>query len=157
MIRALTIYKLPVRIKALTAKAVEALIFTEVNIAIIIYTVQNVFYRFLMLRVRSANKITVLNIQLGPESPEKTADTINIALRRLTCIFSCRYNLVSMLIRSGKEICFLPHKHMKPVHNIGHNGGVGMADVWLGVHIINRCGYIKSSGQGSIGYSSFSS
>ena len=54
-----------------------------------------------------------------------------------------KYNFIAMFISSGLESYRITDKTPKPGIGISNNGGIGMAEVRLRIHIINRGGYVR--------------
>ena len=78
MVRAFSAYQLAFRVKSFTPKTIKALIFTEIDVALIINILEDVFHHCHMGWVRCPDEIIVLDIQFGPEFSEEFAYFINV-------------------------------------------------------------------------------
>ncbi len=122
VIGAFSVNQFPFRIKPFTAKTIETLIFTEIDIPPVIDPVQDIFDGLYMGGVCCTDKVVVGNIHPGPKIPEQFTDTVYILFWRLAGLFSGNNDFVSMLIGSCKKKGFRPGKGIKPCQDIGNYG-----------------------------------
>ena len=115
MIRAFSVNQFPVRIEPFTAQTIAALIFTEVDITLVINQVKHILDSLLVCRISGSDKIVIGDIEPGPQVSEHIAYLISILFGALPCLLSCRNYLVSVLIRAGQKIGLMACKHMKAV------------------------------------------
>ncbi|MEY4252164.1 MAG: hypothetical protein RL691_1045, partial [Actinomycetota bacterium] len=47
-------------------------------------------------------------------------------------------NLETVFVGTGEEVHIVAEKTVPASHGVTHDGGVGVAQVWLGIHIVNR-------------------
>jgi hypothetical protein len=87
--------------------------------------------------ISGPDKIIIGDIQLGPQAAEQPADVVNIFLGGLPVLFGGLDNLVSVLVRARQKKGLFPGQTMEPALGIGHNGGISMPQVGLGVNVID--------------------
>ena len=85
-----------------------------------------------------ADEVVIGVIQQFGEVAEVLADLIGKALRVDTCLFSRFLYLLAMFISAGQEHHVITIEPLEPGEHIAGKRGIGMADMWLVIHIIDR-------------------
>ncbi len=101
MIGALGVDQFTFEIEPFASKAVKSLIFTEINVTLIVNFLQYLFNNSNMRFVRCADKMIVFNAQIGPEIFKELTDFIDIGSGAEVFLFGCTNDLVPMFIRAG--------------------------------------------------------
>jgi len=84
------------------------------------------------------NEIIVGNLELLPQLLETHDRPIAVLLRVDAVLCGGLLDLLAVLIRPGKEECRAVQKAVVTGQNIGQNRGIGMADVWLIIDVVDR-------------------
>src|SRR4030042_4535701 len=118
-------------------------VLAKVDVPGIVNFLQNELDDHLMGFFGGANEAVVGDVQLGPELPEKVADAVGVRLGIFPGGPGGLGHFVPVFIRAGQEKSLVPGQFIEAVEQIRHDGGIGMADMRLGVHVINRRGGIN--------------
>ena len=95
-----------------------------------------------MALFRCTDKIIIGEVQRRGEVSEILAYIISKSFRVNALVF-CRFlNLLAMLIGSGEEHDIKPVQTLEPRQHITGQRCIGMPDMWLVIHIVNRCGEV---------------
>ncbi len=101
MIRTESIHQLSFCIKTLTAEAIMAAVFTEIDIPIVIDKLQKLLHRMFVLIPGGPDKLVVDNSQFRPQRLKHAADPVHIGLRVLATGLGGLHDFVPVLIRAG--------------------------------------------------------
>ncbi len=143
MIGTLPVNQFLFHVKAFAAHAVVSFIRTEINISRIVDFLQDVADGFHVVWVRGADEIIVGDGKLRPQTAKLGADAVGVFLRGDACFAGGLGDFIAVLIRSRHKKSFAPRHAGVSRQNVGDDGGVGMADMRRGVHVINGCRNIK--------------
>ena len=81
--------------------------------------------------------------QLGPQVAEQTADGIDVDPGRHVLLVRRPDHFVAVFVRAGQEKDLrLPHG-VKAADHVGHDGGVSVAEMGTGVHVVDRRGDVE--------------
>ena len=136
MIRAFAVHKFPFLVEAFAAKAVNALILTEVDITGLIDPGQQSFNYLDVIRIRGADKVVVTDIQRRPQTLKKMAYLIGIVFRAFVLFFRSLNNFISMFIGAGQKVGFISAHSAVTGSHINGNSSVSMSQMGFGVYII---------------------
>ena len=143
MVRAFPIHQFPVCIKSLTPEAVFPLVFTKIDIPLIVNPLQHQLNNGNMFFIRGPDKETIIDIQLRPKVPEKVTDLIHIFFRAERLLLGGTDDFIPMLIGAGEKIGIQPFYGIETTGHISQNGGICMPKVRPCIHIIYRGGDIE--------------
>ncbi len=140
MLRALAAFiQFLLRVESLTANAIVAAIFIEVDISAVVDLLQNRLNNLLVIIISGADKEIVTDVQFLPQFLKTDHRFITVLPRLYTPFFGSLCHLLTVFIGTGQEECFIPQPAMKPRQDIGQNGCVGVADVGLIVYVVDWC------------------
>ena len=142
MIRTATVHHLLLRIKSLAAYAVVAAVFTEVDVALIVYLLQDVLHHLYVIRVRRPDEAVVGEAQLFKGRAEHPGDAVNVGLGLDAFSFGRLHYLIAVLVGACQKVYVGAESPPEPGQGIGQNGRIRVADVRLGVHVVDRRGYV---------------
>jgi hypothetical protein len=123
---------------AFTGRAVEALIGTFVNVALLVNAAENFLHYFFMTFFRGADKIIIADIEFLPEILETGYDFVRVFDRLNASLFGFLLNLLAVLIRTGQKEYFLTGQTMETGNSVSNGRAVSMADMQFGTGIVNR-------------------
>ena len=142
VVRALAVLQLLLGVETLAAVAVVTAVLPEIDVAGIVDVLQDPADRRLVVVVRGADEVIVGDAAGVPGGPEQRADPVRIRLglgvvrgRRLS-------DLVAVLVRAGEQIDVLAPHAVVALQRVRDDGGVGVPEVRLGVHVVERRGEI---------------
>ena len=128
--------------ESLAATAIETGIFVKIDIPTVVYLLQNSLHSGNMSSIGSSDKFIRLYLKKWPCILEKVADPVSIFLwcdilpgRRLG-------DFIAVLIGSCLEANHGTGQSAKSTVGVGNDCGVGMTEMRLGIHVINRRCYI---------------
>jgi hypothetical protein len=98
----------------------------EVDVPLVIDLLKHLGHYRHVVRIGCTDELIVLDIQLGPKVPEQGTDFINVIARGNIFLFCRPHDLISVLIRAGKEVGIVGHHAMVPIDHIGAERGIGM-------------------------------
>ncbi len=140
VVRAEAVHQVPLQIKALAAEAIEPAVLPEIDIPGLVHPPQDLGHHLHVGRVGGADVIVVADVQVVPGLPEPAADLIHELFDREISGRGGLHDLVAVLVGAGLEAHFLPQEAMETGQGVGHHRGIGVADVGLGVDVIDGCG-----------------
>ena len=148
VVRALAVYQLPLGVEPFAAETVKPLVFAEVDVAGLINGGQNPAYHLFVILVGGADKVAVADVQFSPEIPEQGGNDVGIGLGRYAPGRGGFHDLVAVFIGAGEKKDLFAGHGMKTGRHVGHDGGIGVTQMGLCVHIVDRCGDVKTVGHG---------
>ena len=95
-----------------------------------------------MARLGGADEIVIREIQTRRQVTEILADGIGEGLRRETLVIRRLFDLLPMFVRAGKEHHLISVQPLEPGQHVTGQGRIGMADMRLVIHVINRRGNV---------------
>ncbi len=148
MVRAEAVHQVALQVEGLAAEAVEAAVFAEVDVAALVDPAEDLLDHLDVVRVGGADVAVVADVQVIPGLAEPGADAVHELLDRQAGLDRGFHHLVAVFIGAGLEAGLCAHEAMKPGQGVGHHGGIGMAQVGLGVDVIDGGGQVVGhSGQ----------
>ena len=143
MLGAQAVLQLLFRIEAFAAVAVVAAELAEIDVAGIIDLLQEALHAGLVVFVGSAHEGVVLDAQMRPQLLEQAADAVHEFLGGDALLFGGLDDLVTVFVRTGQEHGVVAQGLVEARQGVGHDGGIGMSQMGLGIHIVNGGGDIK--------------
>ena len=102
--RALAVNKLRLGPEALAGRAVETLVGTLVDIALLVKLFENLLHLLLMVGLGGSHKAVIGRVHEVPDSLDLRGDLIHIGLRRHAGILCLALNLLTVFIGTGLEV-----------------------------------------------------
>ena len=143
---ALAVHQLALRPEAFAGRAVFALVFALIDIAVFIHLPEDLLNGLHMIIVRGADEAVVGDIHELPQIENALRpgdDVVDELLRRDACGLRLVLDFLAVLVRAGQEHDVAALQALVPRHGVGRDGAVGVADVELIRRIIDRRGDIK--------------
>ena len=144
MVGAFAIHQFFFSQKPFTALAIETGVVAQVYVALVVHLLQDVLYRPDVQVISGPDKIVRFDVQRRPGVPEQGTDAVNVFPGWYAICLGCFDNLVAMFIGAGLKAHILLAEPPEAAVSVSQDGCIGVAQVRLGVHIINRGGYIKA-------------
>ena len=144
VVRAEAVHQVPLQVKALAAEAIEPAVLPEVNVPGLVHPGQDLLHHPHVGRVGGADVVVVADVQVVPGPAEAGADLVHELLDRQARGGGGFQHLVAVLVGAGLEADLLPQEAVEAGQGIGHHRGVGVADVGLGVDVIDGRGEVES-------------
>ena len=98
-----------------------------------------------VVRVGGADVVVVADVQVVPGLAEPGADAVHELLDRQAGLDGGFHHLVAVFVGAGLEAGLLPQEAVEAGQGVGHHRGVGMAQVGLGVDVIDGGGEVDRS------------
>jgi len=95
-----------------------------------------------VLRVGGALEMIHLEAQQLPLSFEFAGDGIAEFLGRLAGALGGALHIDAMLVGAGGQHGLVTLHALEALHQVGHDGGVGVADMRRGIHVVDGCGEV---------------
>ena len=144
VVRAAAVHQVPLQVKALAAEAIEPAVLPEVNVPGVVHPLQDLLHHAHVGRVGGADVVVVADIQAVPGPAEAGADLVHEVLDRQAHGGGGFQDLVAVFVGAGLEAHLLPQEAVAAGQGISHHRGVGVADVGLGVDVIDGRGEVDS-------------
>ena len=144
VLRAKAVFQFPFRVEAFAPGAVHPLVTPEVDVPRIVDLLKDVLNDFNVIRIGRADEVAVFAVQVRPQVPEGLADDVRVFLWPHASVRRRLEDLIPVLVRPGDEKGFLAVHMMKPVHDVGYDGGVCVSQVGFCVDIVYRRRYEES-------------
>src|ERR1700687_3682669 len=109
-----------------------------VNVAIVSNAPEQFLRPLLVALFGGANEVVVRDSHPLPELAKFRGNFIRVLLRRFAGSLRRAFNLLAVLISSSQEKSIGAKQSLPPRHGVAGDGGVGMANVWPRVHVVNR-------------------
>ncbi len=142
MVRAEAVHQVPLQIEGFTIVAIKAAVLPKVDVAALVDPAEDLLDHPHVVGVGGADETIVADVQFVPSLAELGADAIHKLLNRQAGPAGRLYHLVAVLVGAGLEAGLHPQEAMKPGQGIGHHRGIGMAQVGLGVDVIDGSGEV---------------
>ena len=143
MLGAQAVLQLLFRIEAFAAVAVVAAELAEIDVTGIIDLLQKALHAGLVVFVGGTHEGVVLDAQMRPQLLEQAADAVHEFLGGDALLFGGLDDLVTVFVRTGQEHGVVAQGLVEARQGVGHDGGIGMSQMGLGIHIVNGGGDIK--------------
>ena len=101
MIRAFSINQLPLCVEPLTPKAIQAFIFTKIDVSGIVNLLHDLLYHLDVRWIGCSDKMIVIDIQFRPKIFKKPTYFVYISSRTQILIGGGAYDFIAMFVRSG--------------------------------------------------------
>ncbi len=150
VVRTLALHQLFFGVKTLTAKTIMAPVLSEVDVPRIVDLLQNLPHDFLVVGIRSSDKMIVGDSASVPSRAKDRADAVGVGLRLHAVFPSSLGNLVAVLVRPGKKERLFPLLLVVTLERIGDYRRIGMAQVGLRVDVIDWSREINALGHCSL-------
>ena len=142
-VRAAPVLQLQLRPEALAGRAVPALVFRLVNVALVVQLAEDLLHRLDMAVVRGADEIVVLDVHQLPQVLDPGDNPVHILLGRLSQGLRLLLDLLAVLIGSGQEKHVVSRQLLEPGHGVRRRGAVGVPDVQIVGGIVDRRGDVE--------------
>jgi len=126
MVRAFTVFQLPLGIEPFTTVTIQPGVFGEINISVIVYFLKHLIDHRHMRRVGGTDKPVMGDIQLRPQATKQGTNVVHIGFGAYPLFFSGADNLVTVLVRPGEKKGLFPAHGIESSGHIRHNGRIGM-------------------------------
>ena len=123
--------------KTLFCDGIPSLIFTLINIPIIIDLLQNRLNDFNMPILRCADEVIIFDLKLFPQLQKSQSELIAVLLRRNIAAFCSLLDLLPVLIQAGQEKNLTTRIAMKAGKHISQYRGISMPDMRFIIYVIN--------------------
>ena len=90
-----------------------------------------------------ADELIVLDAKLGPQGLELAADAVHELLGGDALLFGGLDDLVTVFVRTGQEHGVVAQGLVEARQGVGHDGGIGMSQMGLGIHIVDGGGDVE--------------
>jgi hypothetical protein len=139
-LRTAAIHQVLLRVEALAGHAVLAFIIRGVKMAAIVQALQHGLHHSHMPGIRGADVMAVVNVQARPQITEAHAHAVAQLFWGDACALGGLQHLLAMLVVTGQEESLAPQQTVEAREDIGQHRGVGVAQMQIGVHIVDRRG-----------------
>jgi len=113
-----------------------------VDVAVVEAAAEEVLHHLVMLGIRGALEAVDLETQLPPLLAELLGDDGGELLGGLAGGAGGALDLLAVLVGAGGQHGAVALHRLEAPHQVGHDGGVGVADVRSRVHIVDGCSQI---------------
>ena len=137
MLGAEAVFQFLFGIEAFAAVAVVAAVFAEVDVALVVETLQKHLHGLHVVGIGGADEAVVFNAELGPQIAEHAGNVVHKGLRRHACGRGGLDYLVPVLVGSGLHAGVFAEHAVESLERVGHNGGVRVAQMRACVDIVN--------------------
>jgi len=149
-VRAVAAHQLGLRPEGFTGSAIPALIFAQVDVALVVQGLENVLDRLFMRFIRRPDEPVIGNVEQLPELLDPDHHVVDVLLRCLAGRFGLALDLLAVFVRPGQEHDVIAAQALVAGHGVRGHGRIGMTDVQLVTRVINRCRDIKGFAHGSV-------
>ena len=122
----------------LACNAVLTAIHVGFNVAGVKTCLQQFLYASSVARFGGANEVVVRNVQAIPRLSEQRGNGVGKFLWGNPSGIGSLLNFQAMFVGAGKQMHFFAKQAVPARNGVGHDGGVRVTQVWLGVDVINR-------------------
>jgi hypothetical protein len=140
VITAQAVQHVPTGEEALAADAVEALVLAKLDLPGIVHGLQDRLDRANVIPIGGADETVEAYSELLPGGPVDARDLLGERSGGDTALRGDLCHLLPVLVGSGQEEGLLPRQAVVASQRVDDDGGVGVADVRLGVDVVDRCG-----------------
>ena len=143
VLRAQAVFQFLFGVETLAARAVMPAVLAEIDVAVVVHLLEERLHAGLVIGIRRADELIVLDAELGPQGLKLAADAVHEFLGGDALLFGGLDDLVTVLVRTGQEHGVVAQGLVEARQGVGHDGGIGMSQMGLGIHIVNGGGDIK--------------
>ena len=122
----------------LARHAVVTAVNINFDVARVVTSLQQLEHATLVAIFGGANEVVVLHVELLPRVGIQRGDFVDKLAGRLAGGVGVLLYFEPMFVGAGQQMHVVTAQAVPATHGVGHDGGVGMAKVRLGRHIINR-------------------
>ena len=141
-VRTLAVHQLGLGEKGLAGSAVQSLVISLIDIALVVKLLENLLHLGLMVLVRGADKLIIGCVHQIPNPLYLSCCLVHKLLGSHTCCLSLFFNLLSMLVRTGLEEHVISLLPLISGYAVSQNDFIGIADMRLAGSIGNGRGNI---------------
>src|ERR1700686_2768613 len=116
-----------------------------INVTIVANAAEQFLPSFLVALFRGANEVVVRDAHPLPELAKFRGNFIRVLLRRFAGSLRRAFNLLAVLVRAGEKKSIGAQQSLPPRNRVAGDGGIGVANVWPRVHVVNRCRDVELS------------
>src|SRR6266478_895389 len=144
MIRALTVYQFLLCIEALAAEAVEPTVTVEVDVSAFVNPRQELLHVTDMVGIRGTNEVIVSEPAALPCRAKARADLVREYLRLHSRLRGRLRDFVAMFVRTGEIKSLVTIRPVIARQRVGHDHGVGAAQMRLCIDVVEWCCNVDS-------------
>ena len=141
-VRTLAVHQLGLTEKGLAGSAVQPLVISLIDIALVVKLLENLLHLGLMVLVRGADKLIIGSVHQIPNPLYLSSCLVHELLGSNTCCLSLFFNLLSMLVRTCLEEHVISLLPLISGYAVSQNDFIGIADMRLAGSIGNGRGNI---------------
>ena len=124
--------------EAFAGSTVLALVFALIDITLVIKSLEDSLNGFYVIIVGSSDIAVIADVHVGPELLEMFNDLVNILLGSNTLFSSLLLDLLTVLVRTGKEHHIIALHSSVTGNGIAGNCGIAVTDMRIARRIIDR-------------------
>jgi hypothetical protein len=140
VIPAQAVHHVPLGEEALAADAVEAFVLAKLDLSGVVHGLEDRVDRANVIRIGGADETVEAHTELLPGRPVDPRDLLGQRPGGNAALRGDLRHLFPVLVGSSQEEGLLPRHAVVTRERVDDDGGVGVADVGLGVHVVDRCG-----------------
>src|SRR5262249_52468831 len=125
-------------VEPLAAEAVVTAVASEIDLAGLPERLQDLLHDLLVPRLGGADEVVIADAEPAPGLTERRRDALGVGLRRDPGLGRRLGAFVAVLVRSGQEPHAIAGQAVPPRHRIADDRGVGVAEMRLGVDVVDR-------------------
>ena len=141
--RQLAVHQLLLGDEPFLAHRVEPLVLGLVDVAGVVDPLQHLLHDLRVAPLGGADEVVVGNVQPLPGAAESLADPVGEGLGVGTGRRSRLEDLLAMLVGTGEEVGTVAVEPVPTRQEVADDGGVGVAEMRLGVDVVDRGGDVK--------------
>ncbi len=130
--------QLVVGVVGLAAHAVLATVVVELDVTGVVAALQELLDGGAVARLGRADEVVVGDVERLPGRGETGGDAVGELLRRLARRGRRLLDLEPVLVRAGEELDIIAEQPVPPGHGVADDRRVGVPDVRLVVHVVDR-------------------
>ena len=134
-----SIHDLRSSIECLALSAVQAVVLSQINIALIIELLEDLLYLALMILIRCADKAVIGSVHKVPQPLDLTGYIVDKFLGRLARNRSSGLDLLTMLITSCLEVYVITVRSLISGDTVCQNDLIGVSNMRFAGRVGNRC------------------
>ena len=142
-VRAAAVLELQFRPEGFAGRAVPALVFRLVDVALIVQLLENFLHALDVAVIGRADEVAVINVHQLPQILDARDNLVHILLRRDALFLCLALNLLAMLVRAGQEVHVIARQLLEARHRVRRRGAVGVADVQVAAGVVNGRSDVK--------------
>ena len=118
-------------------RAVPALVFALVNVALLIEFDEDLLDAADVFFVRRADELIIGNVHQFPKILDARDNLVDVLFRRDALLLGFALDLLSVFVRPGQEHHVIARHSLEAAHRIGGHGAVGVTDMQLIAGVVN--------------------